>query len=34
MAKVLPSRYADAFENLEDMCGLWRYWLEEERDGK
>jgi LmbE family N-acetylglucosaminyl deacetylase len=34
LAKVLPSRHVYVFENLEDMCGLWRYWLEEKRDGK
>ncbi len=30
LARLLPSRHAYAFENLSDMCGLWRYWLEDE----
>jgi LmbE family N-acetylglucosaminyl deacetylase len=34
LSKMLPRRYVYVFENLEDMCGLWQYWLsEEQRDG-
>jgi hypothetical protein len=34
LSKMLPRGYVYVFENLEDMCGLWQYWLsEEQRDG-
>lgn len=33
LCKMLPSRHAYAFENLADMCVLWRYWLAHRRNG-
>jgi LmbE family N-acetylglucosaminyl deacetylase len=34
LGKALPSRSVYAFESLADLCDLWRYWLEQGRDGK